>query len=99
MTELNTQDPVAVPPAARVAAAHVAVRPVAGVITVVNVTVPAKPQVRVHAGRTPVPPRLAKDKLEEPLPPVVTATGELAVNVKSLITALSVGVACAIVPR
>jgi hypothetical protein len=82
--ELNVQDPVAVAPAATVTDGHVATNPVAGVIAVVKVTVPAKPQVVAHVGRTPTPPRLDKDRLEEPLPPVVTATGELAVNVKSL---------------
>jgi hypothetical protein len=84
--ELNVQDPVAVAPAATVTDGHVATNPVAGVIAVVKVTVPAKPQVVVHVGRVPTPPRLDSEREEEPLPPVVTATGVLAENVKSLTT-------------
>ena len=90
---MNVQVPGTVAPAVTVTEGHVAVRPVAGVIAVVKATVPAKPQVVVHVGRVPAPPRLDKDRLEVPLPPVVTETGVLAVNVKSLTTTVPVGAA------
>jgi hypothetical protein len=93
---VNVQVPGTVAPAATVTEGHVAVRPVAGVIAVVKATVPAKPQVvppvAVHVV-PPEPPRLATDRVEVPLPPVVNETGELAESVKSLIRAVSVGVA------
>jgi len=76
VTEVKEQDPVTVPPADRVTEAHDTARPVAGVVAVVKVTVPANPFV--------APPTLAKDSAEDPPPPVVTETGELAVKVKSL---------------
>jgi hypothetical protein len=88
VAEVNVQDPGAVPPAAKVTEAHVAVRPVAGVIAVVKVTGPAKPQVVVHVGRVPTPPRLDRLKVEVPLPPVVIETGVPAEKVKSLRTTM-----------
>ena len=88
VTELKVQDPGAVPPAAKVTDAHVTVRPAAGVIIVVKVTGPAKPQVVVHVGRVPTPPRLDRLRLEVPLPPVVTETGVPAEKVKSLRTTM-----------
>lgn len=95
---MNVHDPVAVAPALNDTDAHDTVSPMDGVITVVNETVPAKPQVVVHSERTPVPPKLESERLEAPELPVVTDTGELALKVKSLMRAVLVGAAWFNVP-
>lgn len=87
----NVQEPVALPATVKVTEAHVAVRPVAGVIAVANVTVPKKPHVVVQVVRVPVPPRLASDRLLVPVLPVMMAAGVVALKLKSLISAVSVG--------